>query len=230
VEELEEAQPALLPYHQRRDISERRENTACVGRDHDDDAAKHDELIIADADGHHHGAHHERGGQIVDDRAENERQPADQPEKLPIREAQADELCSKRVEDAPLLHRVHVRDGHDQEQHQLAVVLDHMLCGGLERRALAIHGIGNAEQRPDEARGQHDRLRFAQLNGLLDDHEPVGDEEDQERQVADRVPRQVDALGGVQRVSWCGEKGEKSESGQGPRCSGRALHSIPPVL
>ncbi|MBN9274696.1 MAG: hypothetical protein J0J15_31520 [Mesorhizobium sp.] len=49
---------------------------------------------------------------------------------------------------------------HHEEQHQLAVVEDHMLGGGLERRALPVHGVDETEKGPDEARSQHDGFRF----------------------------------------------------------------------
>ena len=104
-------------------------------------------------------------------------------------------LGPQRREDAPLLHRVHIGDRHHEEQHQLAVVEDHMLGGGFERGTPTVRGVDDAEQRPDEARRQHDGLRLAQLNDLLDGHESVGDEEDQERQIADR-----DAVSG--RCAW----------------------------
>ena len=222
MEELQELQLAFLPDHQRGDIAERRDDAARIGGHHDDDAAHDDELVIADSDGHHHRAHDERRGQIVDDRTEDERKPPDQPEKLPIGEPPVDESGPQHVEDAPLLHRVHIRDRHHEEQHQLAIVEDHMLGGGFERGTLPVHGIDDAEQRPDEASRQHDGLRLAQLNDFLDGHESVGSEEDQERQKADGMLRQIDARRRLPR------HGEAQESRRSKANAGMAgIHSRP---
>jgi len=84
---------------------------------------------------------------------------------------------------------------------------------GFEHGALALRGVGDAEQSPDEARGQHDGFRLVQLDGGLDRHEAIGDEEDQERQIADGVPRQVDAGGGFLRMSGDDEQRE-NDGGQ----------------
>jgi len=97
-------------------------------------------------DRHDLGAHHERCGQIVDDRAEDEGKPSHQPEELPVGELQADQLGPQRLEDAPLLHRVDVGDRHDQKQHQLTIVDDRVPGRGFERGALPMRGV-------DEARG-----------------------------------------------------------------------------
>ena len=102
-----------------------------------------------------------------------------------------------------------------------------MLGGDLERGAFAMHGIDSAEERPDEARRQHDGFRLAKLNGLLDGHETVGDEEDQECQIADGMPRQVDARGGFQGMSRDDEQGKQREGGQGPHPSANAFYPAP---
>ena len=140
-------------------------------------------------------------------------------------------LARQRGEDAPLLHRVHVGDRHDEEQHQLAIVEDHVLGGGFERGTLAMRGVDDAEQRPDEARRQHDGFRLAQLNDFLDGHESVGDEEDQERQIADGMLRQVDArrrLLGMKRRGSGQEQG-KYRNRHHRQPSGKTQHSSPPV-
>ena len=81
-----------------------------------------------------------------------------------------------------------------------------MLGGDLERGAFAMHGIDSAEERPDETRRQHDGFRLAKLNGLLDGHESVGDEEDQEGQITDGMLRQVDR--GRRLLRMCGRNQE----------------------
>ncbi len=229
MEKLQEFQLAFLPDHQRGDVAERRDDAAGVGGHHDDNAAHNDELVAADPDGHHHGAHDERRGQVVDDRAEDKSKPTDQPEKLPIRELPAGELGPHCGEDAPLLHRVHVRDRHHEEQHQLAIVENHMLGGGFERGALIMRGVDEAEKRPDEARRQHDGFRLAQLNDFFDGHESVGDEEDQKRQITDGMPRQVDArcrLHGVERRR-SGQEQDQYRNGQHPQPSCKTQHRQP---
>ena len=73
---------------------------------------------------------------------------------------------------------------------------------------------------------QHDGFRLAQLNDFLDGHESVGDEEDQERQIANGMLRQVDARGRLLGMEWRGggQKQSKCRNRYHRQPSGKTQH------
>ncbi len=178
VEEFGEAELAGLPDHQCGDVTEGREGAAGVGRDHKRNAGQCHEARRVGADGQNHRAHDQCGGQVVEQGRQEEGQDAGEPEQLAIAEAKVDQLDPQHLEDAAFFQRVHIGDGDQQEQEQLAILLDHFERLRMHLAAASGHRIGDPDQRPDQPRGHHHGLGFAHLGGFFENHEDIGAHED----------------------------------------------------
>ena len=135
-EEFRELDLASLPDHQRGDVAERTERTTRIGGDHDIDASDGDKARMAAADRQDHGAQQQRGGEVVGDRRDHERQRAGRPEQRAQRQTALDQPHPQRVEQTAIVQRVDERHRGNQEQQQLCEV-ENRVARSIGRRGLA---------------------------------------------------------------------------------------------
>ena len=189
-EELPESHHTLLPDHQRRDIAKGTEGAAGIGRHHDIHAAHGDEARIAGTDRDHHCAHHQCRRQVVEDRGEKKCQHTAYPEQRTWPKAPADEPVPDGVEDAALLHGVHIGHRRQQEQQQLRISLDlDSQDLGYTRHPRAC--VGNCHQHPDDPGHDDHGLGFAQVGELFGDDEGVGHRKAKQRGYRKRTANQI---------------------------------------
>ena len=189
--ERPEVYESALPDHQGRDVSKGTEGAARVRRYHDIDAGDADKARVAAPDGQHHGTHHQRRGQVVDDRGQEEADDASDPEELAEAETSAHEPGAQRVEDPPLAHRVDVGHRAQQEQEEFGE-LDQEMSDGLVGFALdTADCILGGDDRPDHTRREDDRHRFSKVREFLDDDERVRHDEYHDSRDSDPMSREI---------------------------------------
>ena len=195
-EESGEFDMAGLPDHQRRYVAERRKRTAGIRGDDDVDTAEADESIVTLADRHDHGAHDQRGRQVVDDRRKKKTDDAGNDEQLAETEAALHEPGPEALEHASLRHRIDIGHRRQQEQEQLRKLHQEAADRLLGRVFDAVLRVHQGNQSPDQTGGENHRLRLAQVRVLLGNHEAVCQHEQADGCKADPGRRQVEPFAG----------------------------------
>ena len=214
-EEGPEIQEALLPYHQGGDIPKGTEGTARIGGYHDVNKGEGHEPGAVGAYRQNHRAHQQGRGQVVRHRRDEEGQKASHPKEFTVAKTAADEPGAQGLEDITLVHDVDIGHGRQQEEEEFGEFQDIVTHGlpGLCRQIVL--GVDDRDQHPDDAGGQHDGPGLTQVGKLLDHHEAIGDDEDQDRQESHPVTRQIEAIGRLRggHQAWREQRsGKKKEA------------------
>ncbi len=104
-----------------------------------------------------------------------------------IAQAHADEFTSEHIENAAFFKRVDVGDGNHEEQKEFAIFQYRVLCRGIERIVMPRTGVGDTDEHPDDPAGQQHRLGFAHVDDFFEDHQHVGENENDECNEAERM-------------------------------------------
>jgi hypothetical protein len=210
-QELLERHHAFLPHHERRDVAERAEGTAGVGRDHDVDTGRGDEAAMSGPGGHGHCAHDQCRGQVVGDGREEEGKKTGPPENGAQGESSGREPGAQRLKDPAFLQGVDIGHRRQEEQEEPGKFQKVLADRGGRDLGLAVIGVGERDQCPDGPRRDHDGLGLAQAQGFLGDDQGIGHGEYPERRTAGPV------AGEIQRRTLPAEREPRAqESGHPP--------------
>src|SRR5262249_5657818 len=102
------------------------------------------------------------------------------------------EASTQDVEHAAFLERVHISDGDEKEQKQLGIVLDNKLGEPGYLFGLAGLCVTYRDEDPDQAGGDDHGLGFSHRGRFLEDHEDIGEDENEEREKAGPVSAEID--------------------------------------